>query len=76
VHPYGARVRPVLLGGTTVRNVTGWHLIDIRPGRPLSEPKGRPAVWTEEPVFGDEGRPRTPAARRRAGQHSAGQHSG
>ena len=26
--------------------------------------KGRPIVWTEEPVFGDEGRRWTPAARR------------
>jgi hypothetical protein len=29
VHPYGARVEPGLLGGTTVYNVTGWHLLDI-----------------------------------------------
>jgi hypothetical protein len=29
VHPYGAPVLPVLLRGATVRNVTGWHLIDI-----------------------------------------------
>jgi predicted phosphodiesterase len=46
VHPYGTRVRPVLLGDTTVYNVTGWHLLNIPPGP--SEPKGRPAVWTEE----------------------------
>ncbi len=32
VHPYGARVTPGLLGGTTVYNVTGWHLLDVTPG--------------------------------------------
>jgi hypothetical protein len=56
VHPYGARVRPGLLGDTTVYNVTGWHLLDIVPGQgvtmlPVSghapepgphEPKGAP----------------------------------
>jgi Icc-related predicted phosphoesterase len=29
VDPYGARAGPGLLGGTTVYNVTGWHLLDI-----------------------------------------------
>jgi peptide/nickel transport system permease protein len=46
------------------------------PDVPTREPKGRPAVWTEEPVFGDEGRQRTPAARRRAGKHSDFVHYG
>jgi len=32
VHPYGARVRPGLLGKTVVYNVTGWHLLEIKPG--------------------------------------------
>jgi hypothetical protein len=33
VHPYGSQARPVRLrNGTTVRNVTGWHLMWIRPG--------------------------------------------
>jgi len=32
VHPYGAHVRPARLHGATVVNVTGWHLLDIRPG--------------------------------------------
>jgi hypothetical protein len=30
VHPYGASVAARQLGGTTVLNVTGWQLIDIR----------------------------------------------
>ena len=33
VHPYGARVRPGRLGDTVVYNVTGWHLLEIDPGR-------------------------------------------
>ena len=37
VHPYGAPVRPVRVGGTLVCNVTGWHLLDIRPGSGLTE---------------------------------------
>jgi hypothetical protein len=33
VHPYGNRARPARLeNGTAVRNVTGWHLMRIRPG--------------------------------------------
>jgi hypothetical protein len=36
------------------------------------EPKGRPAVWTEEPVFGDEGRQRAPAARKPGAGSKAG----
>jgi Icc-related predicted phosphoesterase len=32
VHPYGARVRPGRLGRTVVYNVTGWHLLEIKPG--------------------------------------------
>src|ERR1700761_2206433 len=32
VHPYGTAVRPGRLGRTAVRNVTGWHLIDLGPG--------------------------------------------
>jgi Icc-related predicted phosphoesterase len=33
VHPYGAPVRPHRLRGAVVYNVTGWHLLDIRPSR-------------------------------------------
>jgi hypothetical protein len=37
VHPYGAAVPSHLLGGTTVANVTGWQLLEIRwqDGRPV-----------------------------------------
>ena len=42
-------------------------LLDFETAKP--EPKARPAVWIEEPVFGDEGRRRSPA-RRRAGKRS------
>jgi hypothetical protein len=38
VHPYGKPVRPVLLHGATVYNVTGWHLLDIRPGHGMTMP--------------------------------------
>jgi hypothetical protein len=31
VHPYGAAVPPQPLGGTVVRNVTGWHLLEVGP---------------------------------------------
>ncbi len=37
VHPYGAPVRPARLGRTAVRNVTGWHLLEIEPGTGLAE---------------------------------------
>jgi hypothetical protein len=37
VHPYGQRVPALLLGGTEVRNVTGWHLLEIRPGTGVRE---------------------------------------
>jgi hypothetical protein len=33
----------------------------------MSELEGRGAVWTEEPVFGDEGRRHLKAPRKRAG---------
>jgi calcineurin-like phosphoesterase family protein len=46
VHPYGAPVRQSALGHTVVCNVTGWHLIEIRPGGGLTEllpaARGRP----------------------------------
>jgi len=32
VHPYGAVPPPLRLGRTTVRNVTGWHLLELRSG--------------------------------------------
>jgi Icc-related predicted phosphoesterase len=38
VHPYGSHVRPVRLHGTTICNVTGWHLIDIGPGHAVTVP--------------------------------------
>jgi predicted phosphodiesterase len=43
VHPYGRAVPPRPLGGTEVRNVTGWHLLEVAPGvaRPL--PRARHA---------------------------------
>jgi calcineurin-like phosphoesterase family protein len=31
VHPYGEAVPPRPLGGTMVRNVTGWHLLEVGP---------------------------------------------
>jgi Icc-related predicted phosphoesterase len=37
VHLYGAPSRPVRLGRTAVRNVTGWHLLEIEPGTGLAE---------------------------------------
>jgi hypothetical protein len=37
VHPYGAPGRPGRLGRTAVRNVTGWHLLEIEPGAGLAE---------------------------------------
>jgi hypothetical protein len=37
VHPYGAAVPPTTLGRTVVCNVTGWHLLEIRPGGGLAE---------------------------------------
>jgi Icc-related predicted phosphoesterase len=40
VHPYGAAVPPRPLGGTVVRNVTGWHLLDVGPD---VGPAARPA---------------------------------
>jgi len=29
VHPYGLSQPPRRLGGTSVRNVTGWHLLEL-----------------------------------------------
>jgi hypothetical protein len=40
VHPYGAPVRPHQLRGAVVCNVTGWHLLDIRPGADTKRPRG------------------------------------
>jgi hypothetical protein len=37
VHPYGQRVPALRLGGTQVRNVAGWHLLEIRPGTGVRE---------------------------------------
>jgi hypothetical protein len=37
VHPYGMHPGLRLLHGATVANVTGWHLLDIRPGTGLAE---------------------------------------
>jgi hypothetical protein len=41
VHPYGPPARPATLGRTVVCNITGWHLLEIRPGAGLAE---RPAA--------------------------------
>jgi hypothetical protein len=43
VHPYGMRPGLRLLHGATVCNVTGWHLLDIRPGSGLAELLPAPA---------------------------------
>jgi Icc-related predicted phosphoesterase len=40
--PSGARDQPGQLGGTLVRNVTGWHLLEITPGTGLTDPRGEP----------------------------------
>jgi calcineurin-like phosphoesterase family protein len=32
VHPYGTQARDYQVGRTVVRNVVGWHLLDIEPG--------------------------------------------
>ena len=37
VHPFGAPATPSRLGRTAVRNVTGWHLLEIEPGAGLAE---------------------------------------
>lgn len=37
LHPYGAVPPPLRLGRTTVRNVTGWHLFELGPGREPAE---------------------------------------
>jgi Icc-related predicted phosphoesterase len=45
VHPYGSAVPARLLGRTVVRNVTGWHLLDLGPataGRGASPPAPAP----------------------------------
>ena len=44
-HPSCARDRAGRLGGTVVRNVTGWHLLEIAPG-------AGPAVPLAGPVHG------------------------
>jgi len=37
VHPYGRHTETGLLHGAAVLNVTGWHLLDIRPGTGVTE---------------------------------------
>jgi Calcineurin-like phosphoesterase len=37
VHPYGMRTGTGLLHGAAVFNVTGWHLLEIRPGAGMTE---------------------------------------
>lgn len=37
VHPYGRHVPGAVLGATVVRNVTGWHLLEIQPGAAVRE---------------------------------------
>jgi predicted phosphodiesterase len=41
-HPSGARDRAEWLGGTLVRNVTGWHLLEIAPAAGLAVPLAGP----------------------------------
>jgi hypothetical protein len=53
-------ITPFVLAVTTV-----WLVVLLVRSR-ASEPKGRGIAWTEEPVFGDEGRRCLKAARRRA----------
>lgn len=36
VHPYGTETRDYHVGRTVVRNVVGWHLLDIEPGAAAS----------------------------------------
>ena len=47
VHPYGTDAPPRRLGGTVVRNVTGWHLLDVGPGR---GPEGGMAMGSDMPA--------------------------
>ena len=37
VHPYGMHTGPGRLQGAVVYNVTGWHLLEIRPGLGMAE---------------------------------------
>jgi calcineurin-like phosphoesterase family protein len=37
VHPYGATPAPLRLGRATILNVTGWHLLELGPGREPAE---------------------------------------
>jgi hypothetical protein len=76
VHPYGARVTPGLIGDTTVYNVTGWHLLDIRPGPPEPgprEPKGAPVPGLRREALFAERRGKAPgqAPGGERGEHSA-----
>jgi len=41
-HPSGAGDQASRLRGTLVRNVTGWHLVEIAPGSGLTDPVGEP----------------------------------
>ena len=40
VHPYGISEPPRRLGGTSVRNVTGWHLLELGPTGAAEIPTG------------------------------------
>jgi predicted phosphodiesterase len=45
VHPYGTAVTDHQIGRTVVRNVVGWHLLDIEPGAGArTSPGDRPRV--------------------------------
>ncbi len=49
VHPYGAAAPARTLGRTVVRNVTGWHLLDLGPGTAGPGPGSQPSA----PLTGD-----------------------
>jgi len=42
VHPYGMPAEPTRLAHTMVRNVTGWHLLEIQPRGPQLGRVSRP----------------------------------
>jgi hypothetical protein len=62
VHPYGTDAPPQRLGGTVVRNVTGWHLLDVGPGR---DPEGGTAMESDISTAAEPAGPRP--GHRRAG---------
>jgi hypothetical protein len=55
--PSGARDQAARLGGTLVRNVTGWHLLEITPGAGLTDPspldRTLPGPCRTRPLGGD-----------------------